>query len=326
MFDASREISSYLIEYVHSVNELKDVQFRYLDETIGRKNDTTADTSKPIRWSYDLLSGMKSEYREYDGDPLYNTSYYPDYVTEASYIINLSCLRGHNLAGFTASAKNHFGTIMPGRTEKDGSISFPSHYRSGPPTYAGLHMYVSANDGYYMSPAEKWDLPKRPMGSYTVLVDLLSNVDCGGKTLLYICDGLAASVHQGSELNLSEQWYTFGENGGKGWPCSILISQDPVALDSVAYDFIIAEKNAAEAHGDNKWRQSWGPLKDGHTAENYLIEAALAYNPPSGTFYQDGYGNLITSLGVHEHWNPETKLYSGNITPGTGIELIRVTN
>jgi hypothetical protein len=61
-------------------------------------------------------------------------------------------------------------------------------------------------------------------------------------------------------------------------------------------------------------------------AEDYLHEAALAHEPPSGTFYDpDHKGNVtaLESLGVHEHWNnPIDKQYSRNLGTGEGIELI----
>ena len=60
--------------------------------------------------------------------------------------------------------------------------------------------------------------------------------------------------------------------------------------------------------------------------DDYLHEAALADNPPSGTFYDpEGDGIPLESLGVHEHWNnPVDKQYSRNLDPaeGAGIELI----
>jgi parallel beta-helix repeat protein len=58
--------------------------------------------------------------------------------------------------------------------------------------------------------------------------------------------------------------------------------------------------------------------------DNYMHEAALADNPPSGTFYDpEGDGTRLASLGVHEHWNnPVDKQYSRNLGTGDGIELV----
>jgi hypothetical protein len=61
-------------------------------------------------------------------------------------------------------------------------------------------------------------------------------------------------------------------------------------------------------------------------AEDYLHEAALANNPPSGTFYDPNKDGLpMQSLGVHEHWdNPTNKKYSRNLGTGNGIELVKL--
>jgi len=61
--------------------------------------------------------------------------------------------------------------------------------------------------------------------------------------------------------------------------------------------------------------------------DNFLHEAALADNPPSGTVYdpeQDG--TRLASLGVHEHWNnPTDKKYSRNLGKSEGIELVALS-
>jgi hypothetical protein len=62
-------------------------------------------------------------------------------------------------------------------------------------------------------------------------------------------------------------------------------------------------------------------------ADDYLHEAALADDPPSGTFYDPDHAantTRLASLGVHEHWNdPQEKQYSRNLGKGQGIELVR---
>ena len=68
------------------------------------------------------------------------------------------------------------------------------------------------------------------------------------------------------------------------------------------------------------------PRKPG--VDDYLHEAALAANPPSGTFYDPDHPapqSRLASLGVHEHWNnPAVKKYSRNLGTGAGIELVAV--
>jgi hypothetical protein len=86
-----------------------------------------------------------------------------------------------------------------------------------------------------------------------------------------------------------------------------------VAIDSVGFDFLWAE---------------WNDYPRMAGVDDYLHEAALADNPPSGTFYDADHATNTTrmaSLGVHEHWNnPEERLYSRNLGKREGIELIRI--
>jgi hypothetical protein len=143
------------------------------------------------------------------------------------------------------------------------------------------------------------------MGHYRALVDLMGHPQLGGKTLLCLVDGLFGGRNWDSRPT---EWNMPPFN--RDWPSSVFVSQDQVAVDSVCYDFLWAE-----------WDDS--PHYDG--ADDYLHEAALADNPPSGTFYDpnnDGIG--LASLGAHEHWNnPEQKQYSRNLGTGEGIELAR---
>ena len=66
-------------------------------------------------------------------------------------------------------------------------------------------------------------------------------------------------------------------------------------------------------------------LKNNPDVENYLHEAALIDNAPSGTTYYNGNGTIIKNLGVHEHWNnPQEKKYSRNLGKAEGIELVYI--
>jgi hypothetical protein len=104
------------------------------------------------------------------------------------------------------------------------------------------------------------------------------------------------------------------------WPGSLVVSQDPVAIDSVGLD-------ACKAAGE-PFINSANPTTDPDYVEapdDYLHEAALIDNPPSGVFYDPDYSGVArSSLGVHEHWNNSTdRQYSRNLSPsGTGIELL----
>jgi hypothetical protein len=61
-------------------------------------------------------------------------------------------------------------------------------------------------------------------------------------------------------------------------------------------------------------------------AEDYMVEAALASAPPSGTFYDPNHATnteRLQSLGVHERWNNDKdRKYSRNLGTGNGIELM----
>ena len=217
----------------------------------------------------------------------------PDYAplcyAEADYFINLACLKTHS-AGVTLCAKNNYGSL--GRLPDDGD-----------------------NLGYYNMHTS---LPRNRigMGYYRPHVDLMGHQDIGGKTVLYLIDGLySGRWWQGRP----HQWDMMPFNGD--WPNSLLASQDPVAIDSVALDFWLEERPTIVNYG--KWSIDY----EGST-EDHLHEAALANDPCSGTFYDpDNDGNVVRldSLGVHEHWNNSIdKRYSRNLGTSDGIELIRV--
>jgi hypothetical protein len=142
------------------------------------------------------------------------------------------------------------------------------------------------------------------MGTYNAMIDLMGHKDLGGKTVVYLVDALYASPHQSV---LPERWQSAPFDGH--WTASVFASQDPVALESVAVDFFGAEPTAVQMVG---------------AVDNYLHEAGLAGQAPSGTQYDpEGDGSALTSLGVHEHWNNAAdKKYSRNLGTGLGIELI----
>ena len=146
----------------------------------------------------------------------------------------------------------------------------------------------------------------RPMSTYNPLVDLMGHRHLGGKTVLYLIDALYAAPHQSVA---PEKWQSAPFDGH--WTASLFLSQDPVAIDSVAVDFFAAEPTAI--------KEMTGSV------DNYLHEAALANDAPSKTRYApDGTDAALPSLGVHEHWNnPQQKQYSRNLGLGRGIELVQ---
>ncbi|HTQ30890.1 MAG TPA: DUF362 domain-containing protein [Opitutaceae bacterium] len=203
----------------------------------------------------------------------------PGLIFQSAYIVNMSLLKGHPTCGFTLTAKNHYGSI-DGRDHK-----------------------------YYIN---TW---QHKMGIYNPFVDLIGARHLGGKTLLFMIDGLFGTRDANDPV--IAQFAGWKNLFGGEWSASFFLSQDPVAIDSVGYDFLRSEFGGflASSHGG------------GHevNADNYLHEAALADHPPSGTVYQPD-GVRLASLGVHEHWNNAAeKKYSRNLSrDGRGIELVAV--
>ncbi|MBI4875403.1 MAG: DUF362 domain-containing protein [Acidobacteria bacterium] len=196
---------------------------------------------------------------------------------EAKYLVNMANLKSHTSGGVTLCAKNHYGSLIRKPPEKG---------------YYDMHESLAR-----MTPGP---------GHYRTLVDLMGHAHLGGKTLIYFIDGLYPGVHP---VESSPRKFSSAPFNGS-WASSLFASQDPVAIDSVAFDFLWSE-------WDNYPRMSG--------ADDYLHEAALAANPPSGTFYDPDHATNTTrlaSLGVHEHWNnPRDRQYSRNLGKGRGIEL-----
>ena len=181
-------------------------------------------------------------------------------------------------------AHDTFGVTLTAKNHF-GSIRFPA----GPWGPGPLHYTGSRNV---------------PMGTASCLVDLIGSKHLGGKTLLYMLDALYPAADNSDGVIRFESF-------GNDWCSSLFISQDPVALDSVGLDFLRNEPESLYV------QRSQG-------LDNYLHEAALAYDPPSKTVYNPDGGEVpLPSLGVHEHWNnPVDKQYSRNLGLEDGIELI----
>lgn len=248
--------------------------FSYPGNPVGTEGRTQSTPTSTTLLHY---SGLAKNGTAIPSDPL------PMCMYRADYIINLGVLKGHPQAGVTMSGKNWYGcfTHAPGDTQHNLAWMAGS---SSSPTPEPAH--------------------------YRCMVDLMGHKNLGGKTLLYLLDGLwGFQAHGTSSRPL--KWTSPPFTGD--YPSSILVSQDPVAIDSVGLDFLRAEFAA----------NMGGAALEG-AIDDYIHEAALADNPPSGTFYDpEGDGSRLASLGVHEHWNsPTEKLYSTNLNSGAGIELI----
>lgn len=154
----------------------------------------------------------------------------------------------------------------------------------------------------------KWKLT----GAYHPFVDFMGSKELGGKTVLYIADGLYGLRDVNDPV--SKEFAQWNKTLHGGWLSSIFMSLDPVAIDAVCYDFLRSEFGARLGRGS------------GAPADTYMHEAALANKPPSGVEYRPN-GVPLQSLGVHEHWNnPVERKYTKNINPqsSVGIELVQL--
>ncbi len=213
------------------------------------------------------------------------SDYVPLAFYEADYLINLSVMKGHPQAAATMCGKNWYGSLCK-------------------PPY-GPHHNLAFMAGTYQATS-----PTPEAGHYRSMVDLMGHEHLGGKTMLYLLDGLWGFQTHGTGTH-PVKWQNVPFNND--YPSSLLASQDPVAIDSVALDFLRTE-----------FADNMGGLGLEGAVDDYMHEAALANNAPSGTVYdpeQDGIP--LRSLGVHEHWNnPVEKLYTRNLNEGAGIELV----
>lgn len=292
------------VDYMNTSPQMLIALLRQLVNTVGVKQADIAICDSLAYFAneyYEILHGEFPDVRyldhggkfgrvkmEQSSVPLYwsckpqggKQDYVPVSFAEADYLINFANLKAHTGAGVTLCAKNHYGSL----------IRWP------------------AQKGYYDMHKSAFS---KETGIYRNLVDLMGHAHIGGKTVLCLIDGLYCGIHPTDMNRGPRRWQSppFNED----WTSSLLASQDPVAIDSVGFDFLYAEYDRARASG----------------VDDYLHEAAMANNPPSGTFYDpDHAGDVkrLPSLGVHEHWNnPQEKKYSRNLGKGDGIELAAVT-
>lgn len=213
------------------------------------------------------------------------TSSIPQHMVDATYFINIPCLKSHDSAGITIAAKNHQGTVL-----KPGDV---------PQNQSAMYMH-------YTFPQNN---PRTDQ--YRHLVDYMGHKELGGKTLLYLVDGLWAGR---SWEGFLEKWQMPPFNND--YPSSLFLSQDAVAIESVCYDFLLAEY--ASKTSSQKYPYMTG-------VDDYIKQAADPATWPAGIKYDpEGDGTPIASLGVYEHWNnPTDKQYSRNLGQGNGIELVK---
>ncbi len=292
--DPSGNFPKFMWDKLHP--EFPDLH--YFDNYGGQGRLRTEFSATPFNWSTNASWSTNGAGKVQDRVPV------P--FALADYIIDFAVLKGHS-TGITACGKNWYGALLrlPNTWYRDANGTNQSGYTN----YVHLH---------YSTPRPKsGGVPG--LGHYRAIVDLMGHPELGGKTLLCLVDGLFGGYYSESR---PVKWNTAPFN--TNWPSSLFVSQDPVAIDSVCYDFLLNEwpnivnyGTQTPGLGDN--------LAGG--AEDYLHEAAEASNPASGTFYDPGKTAVrLASLGVHEHWNnPTNKQYSRNLGAGQGIELVALT-
>ncbi len=290
VYDASRGIGTPVVHKIrgNTGQDYQDVRFVVSPQYPGLDLTTAVhDESIPVVFADTTMQD-------------YNTTYLPACVTEATYLVDLGLLKGHSLAGVTFCAKNFFGSLYRPSCIYQSTLGWtPNGTDQGADGMYGIH--------YYMNPFQTsfWNKTSWvPKGNYNALVDLMGHEHLGGKVVLFLVEGLYSSADQGGDM---VKFTSPPFNGD--WTSSIFASQDMVALESVCMDFLLTESSMTYNKG---------------ALDNYLHEAALANDPPSGTFYDpEGDGTRLASLGVHEHWNnAEDKQYSRNLGTGGGIELV----
>ena len=217
-----------------------------------------------------------------------------DVIEEADYLINMTNFKSHMIAGISLTAKSHFGNI--GRaTAGHLHYSHPANGRRG----------RYENTGYH---------------KYRVFVDLMGSKYLGQNTLIWIVEGLFGG---GSSEILGPVKY-FMAPFNNDWSNSIFMSLDPVAIESVGYDFLRTEWNGQNKHDAvNNQSESQASING---VDDYMHQAADRANWPEGIIYDpDNSGTPVPVLGVHEHWNnPIDKQYTRNLGTGNGIELVSV--
>jgi len=141
------------------------------------------------------------------------------------------------------------------------------------------------------------------MGHPAPQTDLLGHEQLGKKTLLYIGDGTYGCRWMNTDISHFKM-YPFNDD----WLSSLFFSQDPVAIDSVMYDFLHAEGT--------------GPSE---AAQNYLHQCA---EPPADVYDPENDGVYLSdSLGVHEHWDTSIDIFSSDCYSGpdeNGIDFVAI--
>ncbi|RLF58622.1 MAG: hypothetical protein DRN27_04915 [Thermoplasmata archaeon] len=260
----------------------------HLTDIVGVEQSliTVYDTSRPMpNWFFDPVSSSYPDVKYIDAfggasgrlqGKASNISFYfsdgvirslPVCVVDADYLINIPIMKQHPINhGVTLSGKNLFGTFIE--------------------PVMDLHPYHESG---------------QIMGNPAPQIDLLGAEELGGKTLLYIGDALYSTLNDHRTIYHFQMEPFFDD-----WTNSIFLSQDPIAIDSVMYDFLHTE----------------GPIPI-EGSQNYLHQGA---QPDLEVYDPENDGIFISeSIGVHEHWDISESIFSSGRYSGyenQGIDFI----
>lgn len=296
IYDARRAIFPEMLATVWK--EFKDVRFL---------QQNPPGIHQPVHPAYGDHRGLEGtdwvEAISYSAGNYKEAKLIPRQIKEATYLINMALLKLHSYpynymeeedegqTAVTMTAKNHVGSIK-GSSE--------------------LHAMLNTKQ-------------KGIKNAYSPLVDLEASPHLGGKTILYLLDGLyCGRRHRSFPLHFPNPPFNNKtvpyEN--PEWPACLLASLDGVAIQSVGLDLMYAQtKNNNEETYHNVPR-----ILVRENADDFLREMAIPENAPSGTTYMQD-GKPISSLGVFEHWDNDLSMkYSRNLDPekGKGIEFLYI--
>lgn len=219
---------------------------------------------------------------------------------DATYMINIPIFKKHHRAGISLCAKNHVGSISAFSEQN----------------YSNAHWHESL-----VAPFGGGDNSNGEYGVYRCFVDFMGHKDLGGKTILYLVDAIWGSTNWGHPA-VKYEMAPFNND----WPSSLFISLDPVAVESVCFDFLYNEFDEDNAVEGGTITDDKGPFPQFEGVDDFLHQAADPKSWAAGISYDpEDDGIVLGSLGTHEHWNNATdKQYSRNLsTSGTGIELYK---
>lgn len=259
----------------------------YLDRNYGSERNRTQSvyTTDPVIHYSDRGTVMHvGDWNDPNIGPPTENDRLVTILQDCEYLLNIPTMKGHKRAGITMFAKNHFG----------------SHGRSN-----AVHLH-----GGLVNPTES-NAYREEYGLYRVLVDLMGHEMTGKKNLFFLMDAL----YSGPEaIYKPTKWEMAPFNGD--WTSSLFLSQDPVAIESVGYDFLRTEYTSDTPY-------SWVQMG---AVDDYLHQAAdSSWWPENVRYDPENDGTVLGSLGVHEHWNNSVDMqYSQNLGTGDGIELIRI--